>query len=35
MSEKLIEVVDLKKYFKTRQGDLHAVDGINFSINRG
>lgn len=35
MSEKLIEVVDLKKYFKTRQGDLHSVDGINFSINRG
>lgn len=35
MSEKLIEVVDLKKYFKTRHGDLHAVDGINLFINKG
>lgn len=35
MSEKLIEIVDLKKYFKTRHGDLHAVDGINLYINKG
>jgi len=30
----LIEVRDLKKYFKTARGLLHAVDGINFSIAR-
>lgn len=35
MSEKLIEVTELKKYFKTRHGDLHAVDGINLFINKG
>lgn len=32
----LIEVKDLKKYFKV--GDksfLHAIDGVNFSVNRG
>ncbi len=31
----LIELVDLKKYFKTRKGDLHAVDGVNLSIYEG
>lgn len=35
MNEKLIEVKDLKKYFKTRRGDLHAVENINLFINKG
>ena len=31
----LLEVRDLKKYFKTNSGMLHAVDGINFSLDEG
>jgi oligopeptide/dipeptide ABC transporter ATP-binding protein len=31
----LIEANDLKKYFKTHNGNLHAVDGVSFSIERG
>ena len=31
----LLEVRDLKKYFKTSRGMLHAVDGINFSLEEG
>jgi oligopeptide/dipeptide ABC transporter ATP-binding protein len=31
----LIETVDLKKYFKTSRGMLHAVDGINVRIMPG
>ncbi len=31
----LLEVRDLKKYFKTSSGMLHAVDGINFSLEEG
>jgi oligopeptide/dipeptide ABC transporter ATP-binding protein len=31
----LIEVRDLKKYFKTPKGNLHAVDGVSFGIERG
>ena len=31
----LLEVKNLKKYFKTNHGLLHAVDGIDFAINRG
>ncbi|MCL2602197.1 MAG: ATP-binding cassette domain-containing protein [Treponema sp.] len=30
-----MEVKGLKKYFKTKRGFLHAVDGIDFAINRG
>ena len=33
--ENLLEVRDLKKYFKTKRGMLHAVDGINFAIPKG
>ena len=33
--DKLIEVRDLCKYFKTKFGMLHAVDHVNFSIERG
>lgn len=37
MSDKkvLLEVKDLKKYFSTPKGLLHAVDGVSFSINEG
>lgn len=35
MAEKLIEVTNLRKYFKTKRGMLHAVDDINFYINKG
>ena len=31
----LLEVKNLKKYFKTPGGMLHAVDDVSFSINRG
>ena len=31
----ILEVRDLKKYFKSPTGTLHAVDGVNFSIRRG
>ena len=34
MSE-LLEVKNLKKYFSTRGGQLHAVDGINFTLDKG
>ena len=35
MSESLLRVEHLKKYFKTPSGDLHAVDDVSFSIQRG
>ncbi|WP_432661896.1 ATP-binding cassette domain-containing protein [Wukongibacter baidiensis] len=35
IGEKLIEVKGLKKYFKTKKGLLHAVDDIDFFINKG
>ena len=31
----LIEVKNLKKYFKTNRGLLHAVDDVSFSIEKG
>ena len=31
----LLEVKDLKKYFKTGKGMLHAVDGISFTLDAG
>lgn len=31
----LLEVTDLKKYFKVPQGALHAVDGVSFSLGEG
>ena len=31
----LLEVRDLKKYFHTKHGELHAVDGINFTLEAG
>ena len=35
MAEKLIEVRNLKKYFNTNKGLLHAVDDVSFYINKG
>jgi oligopeptide/dipeptide ABC transporter ATP-binding protein len=31
----LLEVDDLRTYFKTRSGDVRAVDGVSFSVDRG
>ena len=31
----LLDVKDLKKYFKTARGLLHAVDGVSFTIEQG
>ena len=35
MSEILLEVKDLKKYFETPTGTLHAVDGLSFRLEKG
>ena len=35
MSEPLLEVRHLKKYFTTKRGLLHAVDDVSFSIEEG
>jgi len=35
MSEVILEVKNLKKHFKTPKGMLHAVDGVNFTIEKG
>ncbi|NYB73004.1 ATP-binding cassette domain-containing protein [Sedimentibacter hydroxybenzoicus DSM 7310] len=34
MSE-LLKIQNLKKYFKTPKGDLHAVDGVSFTVKKG
>jgi oligopeptide transport system ATP-binding protein len=31
----LLEVDDLRTYFKTRAGEVHAVDGVSFVVERG
>lgn len=35
MAENLIEVKNLKKYFSTPRGTLHAVDNVTFNIEKG
>ena len=35
MGDIILEVKNLKKYFKTNSGMLHAVDDVSFSIERG
>ncbi|MDO4488086.1 MAG: ABC transporter ATP-binding protein [Eubacteriales bacterium] len=35
MAEIILEVKNLKKYFKSPKGNVHAVDNVNFSIERG
>jgi oligopeptide/dipeptide ABC transporter ATP-binding protein len=31
----LLEVNDLRTFFKTREGEVHAVDGVSFELERG
>ena len=31
----LLEVSDLYTYFKTREGEVHAVDGVSFTVEEG
>ncbi len=35
MADNILEVKNLKKYFKTKSGMLHAVDDVTFSIAKG
>ena len=35
MSDVILEVRNLKKYFPTKKGQLHAVDDISFTLERG
>lgn len=35
MSDVILEVKHLKKYFKTGKGPLHAVDDVSFQVERG
>ena len=35
MSDEYIRVDGLKKYFKVASGTLHAVDGLDFTIEKG
>ena len=35
MADKLLEVRNLKKYFKSPRGTVHAVDDVTFDIERG
>jgi len=34
-TDTILAVRDLKKYFATKSGELHAVDGVTFDIKRG
>ena len=35
MGENLIEIKNLKKYFSTPRGTLHAVDNVTLNIEKG
>ena len=35
MSDRILEVKNLKKYFRTNRGTLHAVDDISFPSREG
>ena len=35
MADNLLEVRNLKKYFKTNRGTVHAVDDVSFTLERG
>ena len=35
MKDTVLEVKNLKKYFKTKKGMLHAVDDVSFTLQRG
>ena len=34
-NETLVQVKNLKKYFQTKRGQLHAVDNVSFNIKKG
>ena len=35
MSETILQIENLTKFFPTRKGLLHAVDGVTLSLDRG
>ena len=35
MADRILEVRNLKKYFSTKRGELHAVDDVSFTLERG
>lgn len=35
MADNILEVRNLSKHFKTKHGALHALDGVNFTLERG
>ncbi|MDO4493573.1 MAG: ATP-binding cassette domain-containing protein [Clostridia bacterium] len=35
MADNILEVRNLKKYFKTHKGQVHAVDDVSFTLERG
>ena len=35
MSQEILRVEHLKKYFDTPRGKLHAVDNVGFTLNAG
>ena len=35
MAENLLEIKNLKKYFSTPRGELHAVDNVTLNIEKG
>src|SRR5512139_1791105 len=35
MTERILEVKDLKTYFYVRDGELRAVDGLSYTVDKG
>lgn len=35
MAENILEVKNLKKYFNTKKGNVHAVDNVSFTLEKG
>ena len=35
MADNILEVKNLKKYFSSNKGNVHAVDNISFTLERG
>ena len=35
MADNILEVRNLKKYFTTHKGNVHAVDNVSFILERG
>lgn len=34
MADNILEVKNLKKYFSTKKGSVHAVDNVSFTLER-